>query len=140
MWEHILNFRCSSVTTSEGEDIEFDDEEQNVLMVSCSEIEKLVNPNLTFRWKYKYKNIFAILYSVSNFNNVFLFHSGNASSTHRMFTKDCINATWFPKNHFGSSTNYSQLINDFKNAREKEEYRVKSIKMEADLVIYNRTK
>ena len=70
----------------------------------------------------------------------FFSKSGNASSTRRLITKDCINGTWFPEGHFESSTNYSHLINEFRKSREIEENRVKSIKMEADLVIYNRTK
>lgn len=103
--ESVVSIRCKSVKTSNGDSIPFDDDEKNVLVVSCSEIEK-----------------------------------GNETSPHQMVTKDCINGTWFPKGHFGRTAGYSDLIDELGEMRENKESREPKIHLEAELMIYNRTK
>ena len=57
-----------------------------------------------------------------------------------MVTKDCINGTWFPKGHFGRTANYSDLIDELGEMRENKKSREPKIHLEAELMIYNRTK
>ena len=57
-----------------------------------------------------------------------------------MVTKDCINGTWFPKDYFGGTANYSDLIDELGEMRENKESREPKIHLESELMIYNRTK
>ena len=67
-------------------------------------------------------------------------YRGNETSPHQMVTKDCINGTWFPRGHFGRTAGYSDLIDELGEMRENKESREPKIHLEAELMIYNRTK
>ena len=114
-----------------------------MLVVSCSEIEKYVRYFISCGIPQYTK--FDIVCHFVNILRLFLFHymfwyRGNETSPHQMVTKDCINGTWFPKGHFGRTAGYSDLIDELGEMRENKESREPKIHLEAELMIYNRTK
>ena len=145
-------FRCNEVvadraTLSFGQPKK--ERKNNVLMVSCSEIEMLVKAisskncisfpmGINNFYSIYYKKFYKLCSYPIHFYTIFL--RGNDSSSFAMTTRDCVNGTWFERGHFEESTTYSELVTEFAKAREIEENRENAISFEADLMIYNRTK